>query len=369
MREQLAGDELAGLRARRRRHAARWSSRSTATHFLRNAPDGTGESDGNPDEVRIDRFTVLEGNVQNAHELPARPHHPVRPLPRPQVRADHARRSTIGLQAIFFPGVQPGALDKPNDRVVHGRHAGRARDERQRHDRADRPPDQGRCETGLARSPSRSASSSSTSGSRTSTPAARRRSLKAVRTPEEEADAGAGALLKKHAQGGRDQRRRPGEAVPRVRRALRERGQARRSPSARRTGRRRSEKLAVVRRDRPEPAGRTTCCNRGQHDQPGAEVQPGVPAALGTAEQRLRDRAAAAGPGHRPAGGRRSPSWVTSPENPLFARVMVNRVWQHHFGTGLVGHARQPRAIRGEAVAPGVARLPGRGVRALAAGA
>src|SRR5207253_497041 len=28
--------------------------------------------------------------------------------------------------------------------------------------------------------------------------------------------------------------------------------------------------------------------------------------------------------------------WVTSPENPLFARVMVNRVWQHHFGTGLV---------------------------------
>jgi len=28
--------------------------------------------------------------------------------------------------------------------------------------------------------------------------------------------------------------------------------------------------------------------------------------------------------------------WVTSPENPLFARVMVNRIWQHHFGTGLV---------------------------------
>ncbi len=32
----------------------------TATHFLRNAPDGTGESDGNPDEVRTDRFTASE---------------------------------------------------------------------------------------------------------------------------------------------------------------------------------------------------------------------------------------------------------------------------------------------------------------------
>jgi hypothetical protein len=28
--------------------------------------------------------------------------------------------------------------------------------------------------------------------------------------------------------------------------------------------------------------------------------------------------------------------WIASPENPLTARVIVNRIWQHHFGEGIV---------------------------------
>lgn len=33
---------------------------------------------------------------------------------------------------------------------------------------------------------------------------------------------------------------------------------------------------------------------------------------------------------------RRLAEWITHPANPLFARVMVNRLWHYHFGTGLV---------------------------------
>jgi hypothetical protein len=37
--------------------------------------------------------------------------------------------------------------------------------------------------------------------------------------------------------------------------------------------------------------------------------------------------------------GRRSAlaAWITRPDNPLSTRVVVNRVWQHHFGRGIAG--------------------------------
>lgn len=39
--------------------------------------------------------------------------------------------------------------------------------------------------------------------------------------------------------------------------------------------------------------------------------------------------------------------WIASPKNPLTARVMVNRIWQHHFGAGLV-RTSSNFGVRGE---------------------
>jgi hypothetical protein len=68
--------------------------------------------------------------------------------------------------------------------------------------------------------------------------------------------------------------------------------------------------------------------NRGDPEQPKESVVPAVLSALGdlklakeTPEQQRRLALA---------------KWIASPQNPLTARVMVNRLWQGHFGTGLV---------------------------------
>jgi hypothetical protein len=73
-----------------------------------------------------------------------------------------------------------------------------------------------------------------------------------------------------------------------------------------------------------DPDAKTHLLIRGDYANRGEEVPPGVPTVLATSRPASRNRAALA-------------HWIASPDNPLTARVMVNRIWHHHFGRGIVG--------------------------------
>lgn len=89
-----------------------------------------------------------------------------------------------------------------------------------------------------------------------------------------------------------------------------------------------------------EPAGHqptTRLFHRGDFNQPTHEVAPGGLAVL--ASENARAEFAADDP-ELPTTGRRLAlaRWLTSSDNPnpLLARALVNRVWLHHFGRGIV---------------------------------
>jgi hypothetical protein len=327
VQEQLAGDELVGFTPGGDVTPGMVEA-LTATHFLRNAPDGTGESDGNPDEVRTDRFTVLEGNLQNAMNCLlgvtiqcARCHsHKFEPV---------SLTEYYGLQAIFFPVYNPDRWRPPNDRVVTvGTAAERARWQRMTVliDRQVKA-----LQGGLTAFAEPLREQYLDERLKDLDAATRGKVLAAVKTPAKKRSAEQQRLLKAHLKAAvaDDElaKRFPEYAVlrERVRKTVAEREKDRPAPL---------DKIAAFVETDAKPAAHHVL-RRGQHGQPGEEVQPGVPAALGMPADRLRIDVPPAGKvstGRRLAFAR----WVTAAENPLFARVMVNRLWQHHFGTGLV---------------------------------
>ena len=80
-----------------------------------------------------------------------------------------------------------------------------------------------------------------------------------------------------------------------------------------------------------EKAPPTHVLGVGVYTSPGEEVEPGFLSIL-------EDRSPKIQPIAGKSTGRRTAlaQWLTDPANPLTARVIVNRVWQHHFGTGIV---------------------------------
>ncbi len=73
---------------------------------------------------------------------------------------------------------------------------------------------------------------------------------------------------------------------------------------------------------------------RGQFGQQGPEVLPAFPAILVRSESEAVPEIS---PRERSTGRRATlATWLTKPDHPLTARVLVNRVWQHHFGRGIV---------------------------------
>lgn len=120
VREQIAGDELSGFDPQQHeRHATpEMIDALEATHFLRNGPDGSGESDGNPDEVKADRYYALEASQQilcssllgltiqcaKCHD------HKFEPI---------TQREYFQLQAHLYPVFNIEKWQKPNERVTH----------------------------------------------------------------------------------------------------------------------------------------------------------------------------------------------------------------------------------------------------------
>ncbi|HEU0123578.1 MAG TPA: DUF1553 domain-containing protein [Bryobacteraceae bacterium] len=83
--------------------------------------------------------------------------------------------------------------------------------------------------------------------------------------------------------------------------------------------------MVMVMEELPGKPRETHVLLRGQYNMPGERVEPGVPETL---------------LGPWPAGAPKNrlglAQWLTKPDHPLTARVVVNRFWQQFFGLGLV---------------------------------
>ena len=89
----------------------------------------------------------------------------------------------------------------------------------------------------------------------------------------------------------------------------------------------------MIMQDMKKPRA-THILHRGQYNEPGGKVEPGVPAVFPRIKKNASSRLGFA-------------QWLVDPDHPLTARVAVNRYWQRLFGVGLV-KTSEDFGVRGE---------------------
>lgn len=325
--EQLAGDEMAGY-VPDRDVTPEMVGLLTATHLLRNAPDGTGESDGNPQELRADRYAVLEGNVQILGSVflgltvqCARCHdHKFEPV---------TQSEYYQLQAILKPVYNHDQWVKPADRTVtvgtkEARETNRRAIEKYKAEiKALKESQEGLLQ------PLRKLVQEERLGELAAP--LKERIVKAFETKEKERDERMKSVLKENEKllqvteedlvGRFPQFKEPIQQVKALL-AAEEKNEPAKLPQ-----------IAAVTEVTPGPKEHHLL-KRGDYGTPLEAVGPGVPAVLCAGQENYRVAQAGSGA----ASGRRLAlaRWITSPKHPTCARLMVNRIWQGHFGTGLV---------------------------------
>lgn len=317
--EQLAGDELAGPAD------GDWTARQvellTATGFLRMAADGTGSGDNSPesrnktisDTLQIIGSTLLASSLQCAqcHD------HRYDPI---------SHRDYFALRAIFEPALDWQNWKTPGERLVLLTTAAQRSQQEQIEAEAQVvAAERSNQEAAYMKQALEKELSKHEEPLRTQL-------RMAYETPEQQRTVEQKALLDSH---------------PSINISAGVLYQY--LPEATEELKKLDAKIAEIRAKKPsdsyvhalvEPTGHlpvTKLFHRGDHNQPTEVIEPGGLAVLAGNDQMIRfavDDSQLATSGRRLAFAK----WLTDGHNPnpLLARSMVNRIWLHHFGRGIV---------------------------------